>query len=120
MAKTVTDVAEAVVEGDGVLALYLKTPGGETSSMRIDVRAQGLILQALLGSTLDPLRATSRHFPVAGLSRFRVDDDIGLSFLLSPQIGVHFVLDRSLAPVLKELIETFDDPTTWRSSARLN
>jgi hypothetical protein len=53
------------------------------------------------------------------VSRFKVEDDVGVSFLLSPQIGIHLVLDRALAEVLREKLATFDDGSTWES-LRLN
>jgi hypothetical protein len=49
----------------------------------------------------------------------RAGDDVGLSFLLSPDIGSRLVLDRSLVAILKDLLETFDDPRSWRS-AKIN
>jgi hypothetical protein len=117
--RALTEVNEVVVGDDGVMRLYVKTAGGGTTSIGVGVRSKGLILQALLGSTLDPTSASARRFPVAGLARFRSDDDVGLSFLLSREIGMHFVVDRSLAAVLRELIDTFDDAGSWQS-AKLN
>ncbi len=114
-----TELSDAVVDEQVVLNLYLKTADGGTNTLRLNPRAQAFVLQALLGSSLDPLRPTSRHFQPAGLSRFRIDDDVGLSFLLSPEMGIHFVLDRSLAGVLNELLTTFDDKATW-AKPRLN
>lgn len=115
MENPVAELSEAVVGDDGVLSLYFKAADGSASTIRLSERAQAYVLQTLLGSSLDPLRPTSRHFQPAGLSRFRIADDVGLSFLLSPQMGIHFVLDRSLAETLHELLATFDDRTTWRS-----
>lgn len=115
MAAPETELSEAVVDENGVLNLHFKTADGGTSKIRLSERAQAFVLQALLGSSLDPFRPSSRHFQPAGLSRFRVDDDVGLSFLMSPQMGIHFVLDRSLAGTLRELLSTFDDTSTWRA-----
>lgn len=115
MANPVTELTEAVVDEDGVLNLYFRTADGSINKLRLSERAQAFVLQALLGSSLDPLRPSSRHFQPAGLSRFRIEDNIGLSFLLSPQMGIHFVMDRSLAGTLRELLSTFDDQSTWRA-----
>ena len=107
------EISEAVVGDDGVLTIYLRSPGGGTTPVRLDIRTQGMILQALLGSTLDPLGPLARRFEPAAVARFRIDDDVGVSFLLSPQIGLHFVLDRSLATLLQHKIATFDDAASW-------
>src|SRR5262245_12736787 len=115
MTRPEMDIKEAVVEDDGALSLYLKAPNGETTSVRIGLQAQGLILHALLGSSFDPLARTSRRFLPMGLSRFKIEDDVGLSFLIGQQIALHLVLDRSLAEILTELLATFDDASTWRS-----
>jgi hypothetical protein len=114
-----TELSEAVVGENGVLSLYLKAEDGSVSTIRLSERAQALVLQALLASSLDPLTPSSRRFHPAGLSRFRIADEVGLSFLFSKQMGIHVVLDRSLADSLRELLATFDDPSTWRA-ARLN
>jgi hypothetical protein len=119
MTSAPVEIDEAIVGDDGILSLYVKSPDGVTSTVKVGIRAQSLILQALIGSTLDPFGSLARRFQPAGLARFRMDDGVGLSFLLSRQIGVHFILDRSLAGMLKEMLDTFDDPATW-DSARLN
>jgi hypothetical protein len=113
MDESSAQINEAVVGADGVLTLYLRTADGGTTPVRLDIRTQGLILQTLLGSTLDPLGPLARRFEPAAVARFRIDDDVGVSFLLSPQIGLHFVLDRSLATVLQHKLETFDDAASW-------
>src|SRR5262245_32082720 len=110
-----TELSEAVIGENGVLSLYLKAEDGRVSTIRLSERAQALVLQTLLASSLDPLRPSSRRFHPAGLSRFRIADEVGLSFLFSPQMGIHFVLDRSLAEALRELLTTFDDASTWRT-----
>ncbi len=114
MNRPLVEIDDAVVEDDGALSLYLKAPNGETTSVRIGLRAQGLILHALLGSSFDPLAGTSRRFQPMGLSRFKIQDDVGLSFLIGQQIALHLVLDRSLADILTEMLTTFDDTSTWR------
>lgn len=114
------EIYEAVVDEDSVLTLYLRAADGTTSSIKLGARAQGAILQTLLGSTLDPLSPVSRRFEPVGLLRFRFGDDVGVSFLLTPQIGLHFVLDRSLAGALRELLATFDDPSTWHGGKVVN
>ena len=112
--RQMVEITEAVVSEDGVLRLYGKTADGHATDVKLGVRAQGMVLQALLGSPLDPLSPVARRFEPAGLSRFQIDDNVGLSFLLSPQIGIHFVLDRSLVKILGEMLATFDNSSTWR------
>ena len=114
-----TELSEAVIGENGELSLYLKAEDGRISEIQLSERAQALVLQTLLASSLDPLRPTSRRFHPAGLSRFRIADEVGVSFLFSQRMGIHFVLDRPLAAALRELLATFDDPATWRA-ARLN
>src|SRR5262245_11542497 len=113
------EIREAVIASDGALNLYMKTADGRHVDVKLGEQAQVFILKALLGSTLDPLSPTSQRLRPIGLSRFRLNDDIGLSFLFGTELGMHFTLDRSLAAILNELLSTFDDPTTWRTS-RLN
>ena len=113
--KPLAKIDEVVVDDDGALSLYLKSPNGESTSVRIGLHEQGLILHALLGSSFDPFAGTSRRFQPMGLSRFKVEDDVGLSFLIGQQIALHLVLDRSLAEALTEMLATFDDASTWRA-----
>src|SRR5262245_49723732 len=115
MERPKVEVKEAVLEDDGALSLYMTAPNGETTSVRIGIQAQGLILHALLGSSFDPLARASRRFQPMGLSRFKIEDDVGLSFLIGQHIALHLVLDRSLAEILTELLATFDDASTWRA-----
>jgi len=115
MSETPVEINEAVASEDGGLTLYLKGPDGARTTLRLDVRAQGIILQTLLGSTVDPLGPLARVFQPMAVSRFKAEDDVGVSFLLSPQIGIHLVLDRALAEVLREKLSTFDEAATWES-----
>src|SRR5262245_12032558 len=116
MAVPAPELSEAVVDENGVLNLYFRAEDGGTTKIRLSERAQAFVLQAVLSSSLDPLRPTSRHLQPAGLSRFRIADEVGLSFLFSPQLAIHVVLDRSLAGTLHELLATFDDKSTWRAA----
>lgn len=114
------NLTEAVVGDNGVLTLYVKGDDGQQIDLKLGPRAQGMLLQVLLGSTLDPLSVRARRFEPGGLSRFRIGDDVGLSFLLSREIALHFVLDRSVAAILKDLLVTFDDPSTWHIADRFH
>ncbi len=114
MTDATPDIREAVLDDDGVLTLYLQAAPGVVSEVKLGAQAQGLVLQALLGSSLDPLAPLSRRFEPMGLSRFRLHEEVGISFLLSPHVGIHFLLDRSLAEVLQDLLVTFDDVSSWR------
>jgi len=116
VSNNLKELTEAVVDESGVLNLYFKTEDGSTTKIRLSDRAQQFLLQAVLSSSHDPLQPSSRHLQPAGLSRFRVADEVGLSFLFSPRLAIHFVLDRSLAGTLHELLATFDDKSTWRAS----
>jgi hypothetical protein len=109
------EINEAVASEDGTLTLYLKAPDGAKTTLRLDARAQGIILQSLLGSTVDPLGPIARLFQPLAVSRFKAEDDVGVSFLLSPQIGIHLVLDRALAELLRQKLATFDDASSWES-----
>ena len=115
MSDAPIEINEAVASEDGALTLYLKGADGTKTTLRLDARAQGMILTSLLGSTVDPLGPMARLFQPMAVSRFRAEDDVGVSFLLSPQIGIHLVLDRALAELLRQKLATFDDASTWES-----
>ena len=99
---------------DGTLSIGYAS-SKEMHTLEIKPEALQQLFLPLLASKRDDLTSSlSRKIHAGGIGRFRMGDDIGISFLVTPEIAVHMVLQRPLAEVLQKLIQTFDDPSTWQ------
>lgn len=97
----------------GTLSIGFKNDRGE-HTLELSRAAQEQLLLALLTSApSDPTGPALRHFAPNGVGRFQLGQDVGLSFLVARQAGIHLVLKRPLASTVQKLIETFDDHSTW-------
>ena len=112
MKLTVTKIGGAAWRDDGLLSLGVNA-GKTVHTLEFKPETIEALLVALISSTRDPLGPLSRRIQPRGVSRFQIDEYIGLSFLLGPQTGIHLVLHRQLAKALQNLLETFDDSSTW-------
>ncbi len=115
MKLTVTEIGGATWRDDGLLSLGVKA-GRKVHTIEFKPETTKELLMALIASPRDPLGRLSRRIQPNGVSRFQIEEYIGLSFLLAPQTGIHMVLHRQLANALQNLLETFDDSSTWNVS----
>ena len=111
----VNELTEVVSKDDGTVSLGVKARG-KAHTIEFTAGSQQNLLTALLASSRDPLAPTSKRIHPAGLARFQIDDDVGISFLLGQDIAIHVVMPRQLSSALQKFLETFDDPSTWVTS----
>ena len=114
MAKKIKieNIGGAATRDDGMLSIGVKIKG-KLQTIEFSPNAVESLTMAVLASSRDPLGPVSKRFRPAGLSRFQVDDEIGISFLLGRDIAIHILLDREGATALRHLLDTFDDPDSW-------
>ncbi len=105
-------IGGAVTRDDGLLSLGVSVKG-KTTTIEFATETLEPLTTAVLASSRDPLGPVSTRFRPAGLSRFQVSDETGISFLLGQDIAIHILLDREGASALRGLLDTFDDPDTW-------
>ncbi len=110
---SVNEIGGEVTSDDGKLRIGCKVRERDYTITFSQKAQEQLLLSLLASSRGDPYGPTARRIIPRGLSRFQLGEDVGLSFLVSPSIGIHLVLKRPLAKALQELLETFDDPSTW-------
>lgn len=108
----VEQIGGAVTRDDGLLSLGVSVKG-KTITIEFAPETVEPLTTALLASSRDPLGPSSTRFRVAGLSRFAINDEIGISFLLARDTAIHILLDREGASALRGLLDTFDNPKTW-------
>ena len=108
-------IGGAVTRDDGLLSLGVSVKG-KTTTIEFAPETLEFLTTAVLASSRDPLGPSSTRFRPAGLSRFEIDDEIGISFLLGQDIAIHVLLDREGASALRGLLDTFDNPKTWDGS----
>lgn len=85
---------------------------GEVHTLLLSEKAQEQLFLSLVAS--DPNNPRLRKFRPGGVGRFRTEgQNIGISFLVSPGIGIHLELSRPQSTSLVQLIETNDDPASW-------
>ncbi len=108
----VEHIGGAVTRDDGLLSLGVSVKGKTTTIEFAPETVEPLTI-ALLASSRDPLGSASTRFRAAGLSRFEINNEIGISFLLARDTAIHILLDREGASALRGLLDTFDNPDTW-------
>jgi hypothetical protein len=112
-----SEIASATTSDEGILSVGIRNQRGEVHTIEFGPQAQQNLALALLASGSDPRQPASRRLRPVGLGRFQIDQDVGLSLFLAPRIAIHVVLTRSLAKALQEKLETFDDPSTWKTDS---
>ena len=113
MEISVNEISTSATSDDGEITINCKVKD-ETYAIMFSGKAQEQLLLSLLASSPgDPAGPTARRIIPRGLSRFQLGEDVGISFLVTPGIGIHMVLKRPLAKALQDLLKTFDDPSTW-------
>jgi len=108
----VDHIGGAATRDDGMLSIGVKIRG-KVQTIEFAPNTVEPLTMALLASSRDPLGPLAKRFLPAGLSRFQVDDDVGISFLLGRDIAIHILLNREAAKALRHLLDTFDDPDSW-------
>lgn len=99
---------------DDTVSVGMVDPEGNVHTAILEPKARGQLLMALLANIpRDPNGFPLWFLQVGGLSRFQLGEAMGVHLMLQPGIGVPVVLHRKLAAHLVELIQTFDDPSTW-------
>jgi hypothetical protein len=99
---------------DGRLSVDFADAHGRSITLELSEIAQRELIMGLLSSTqADPAGRFGYRIRPLGVSRFRYDNDVGLSFVVQKDLAVHMVLSRPLAEGLRTRLETFDDESTW-------
>lgn len=117
MKTVITHLTNVSTHADGTLTLgYSSAKENHTIELKPEVMDQ--LYVPLLGSRPDDLNSPlSRKIKPVALRRFRIGNDIGMSFLVGQNVSLHLILDRPLAAALQKLLETFDDQSTWNLQA---
>jgi hypothetical protein len=112
MKLRIDKIGGAVTKDDGTINIAAVSKG-KVHTIEIATSAWEQFVFALLASSSDPSSATSKTIHPVGLGRFQTEENIGLSFYMAPNIALHLVLARPLANNLREVLDTFDDSSTW-------
>lgn len=117
MKTVISHLTNVSTHADGTLTLgYSSAKENHTIELKPEVMDQ--LYVPLLGSRSDDLNSPlSRKIKPVALRRFRIGNDVGMSFLVGQNVSLHLILDRPLAAALQKLLETFDDQSTWNLQA---
>lgn len=118
MKLRVKEITGFALRDDKHIDLGVIDASGNIHTIEFSPASQDALTHSLLASGRDPLGPASRRIRPRGISRFQIDEDVGLSFLLTLEAGFHVILARPLADELLKLLETFDDPSTWDTGSK--